>query len=1084
MKQILQLWFLLLALVPLGATAQVQYQHMELSNGQPQLSTPASRKADALWQASLAAKTANSVAAPCATTTTLDFGTNTGDWKNRTPVNAGGGSTNTTISTAGTYQEPGTGTETILTTGTNGGVFNTTNGTPLSWQADYATLTTTANPALTSTQITYNFNRPVNNFEMNMQDIDFGAGSFVDGVTLNAVLADGTVLNLSSAADAEVTNNTTYNTLTGNLIRGILASDNLATTASVKIVLLKPIIRLQIIYQNLITGVAPGNQYIAIDYMKWCTQANVATTLSGPARAIPTSQVTYTVTTTASGDFGATGVQPKVQLSADLNSQSPVFPTGSSYNNATGLLTLATVPTLAVGASSTSLIRFNMPATPVTGTASCTIDTDDAAPADNNGSLAAAKVTTTVNQSPTAQLKSATVSPNTAVFTALPAMTGTDQDNDPLTFTIVGTSIPATGFGTVSYTNNGTRVAVAGSSNVTLTAAQATTLEFRRGATATPTSATFQYFVSDPFGGVSPNVNYALTVADQPAVYSSPNVFTTTATINNYRLATVTDPDGTITTATRFGSNLPSNLFFATTALALGNGQNAFTVAAGTFYGDNKNAVPAGTYSFTVTTSGPGTTTTIPVTIKIIASDTEAAYSTANTYNRDALTSGSSLATVTDADGPVTNATLNGTLFNGMSFNATTGQFTVNSTSVPLAGTYTYSVTTTDIAGGTTTINPVTITIVDDVEAVYSVTQSFNRDALATSSSLATVTDADGAVTSGVLSAGALPAGIALNATTGLCSVSNTSECVNGNYSFTVSTVDNKGGKSILAVGVNLFETEAVYTAAPAKTGPYANDYTLATVSDADGTITNAVLSNSTLPTGVGFDAATGRFRVADRNLIKTGTYPMQVQTTDNTGGLSLSGFNINVGSSPLPVELTVFEAKAVGRDARLSWTTASEKNNDHFTVERSISKDQFEAIGTIQGHGTSTQSHSYSFIDAGIGTRRAGVAYYRLQQVDTDGTTSLSPVRALSFASENVAAGKLELYPNPATDNTTVDLTALAAGSYQVTLVDATGRTLSSNSYVAGAVHKLDMQRLLPGTYLVLVRGQGIKIAKTLVKQ
>ncbi|WP_345115035.1 T9SS type A sorting domain-containing protein, partial [Hymenobacter algoricola] len=127
------------------------------------------------------------------------------------------------------------------------------------------------------------------------------------------------------------------------------------------------------------------------------------------------------------------------------------------------------------------------------------------------------------------------------------------------------------------------------------------------------------------------------------------------------------------------------------------------------------------------------------------------------------------------------------------------------------------------------------------------------------------------------------------------------------------------------------------------------------------------------------------------------------------------------------------------------------------------------------------TQAHNYSFTDAGIGSRHAGTVYYRLQQVDTDGTTADSPVRAISFGE---STARVELYPNPATDQTTLDLTTLAAGDYQVTVVDAAGRTLSSATYAGGASYKLSTQNLSTGLYLLVVRGQGVSILKRLERK
>ncbi|MFC6225714.1 T9SS type A sorting domain-containing protein [Hymenobacter artigasi] len=719
--------------------------------------------------------------------------------------------------------------------------------------------------------------------------------------------------------------------------------------------------------------------------MSWCTQANVATTLSGPARAIVGTQVTYTAATTASGDYDASGVRPQVQLSPGLNSQSPVFPVGSSYNNTTGLLTLPVVPLLAVGTSSTSIIKFNMPSSTVTGKASSTIDTDDADPLDNNGSLTNANVTTTTNAAPTAAAKSASVTANTAIFSALPAMTGTDPNNDVLTYTIVGSSIANINFGTVYYTRNGVRTALAGTSNVTLTEAEAATLEFKNATgvrTPTASSRSFSYFVSDLYGGDSPAVNYTITIGDQPAVYTSPNTFIRASLVDNQILASVTDPDGAITTASSVqtaGTNQARILFNTTT------GQFTANIGNG-----NGQQPAAGTYTYNVTTFGASAGTSVTtVTITILASDTEAAYSTSNTFNRDALSTGMTLATVTDPDGPLTNAALTGAAPTGVTFNTTNGRFTVGS-SVPFAGTYTYNVTTTDVAGGTT-VAPVTIIIREDVEALY--------------------------------------------------------------------------------------------TSAAAQPNAYANGFSLATVTDADGNITNAVLSTSTLPAGVGINSTTGQFTVTDRTLLKPGTYIVQVRTTDVTGGLTLQDVAINIGARPLPVELTAFTATAKSQDALLAWNTASEKNNDHFDVERSLNGSDYVKISQVQAKGAKTTPTDYALTDAGIGAKVSGTVYYRLKQVDTDGTTTYSPVRTVAFTSTLVPT--ISLTPNPATAATTkLDLTQLPAGSYEVRVLDATGRTVLSTTLTAGLAHALDLNTVASGTYTVVVRGHSLTLAKHLVKE
>ena len=122
---------------------------------------------------------------------------------------------------------------------------------------------------------------------------------------------------------------------------------------------------------------------------------------------------------------------------------------------------------------------------------------------------------------------------------------------------------------------------------------------------------------------------------------------------------------------------------------------------------------------------------------------------------------------------------------------------------------------------------------------------------------------------------------------------------------------------------------------------------------------------------------------------------------------------NVSISSgSPLPVELTRFDATIKGQSVNVSWATASEKNNDHFDVQRSATGDEFTTISTVKGQGNSSSAHEYTFTD---GHPLAGQTYYRLRQVDIDGSSSYSPVVAVQRSF--VAAA----YPNPTTGSITL---------------------------------------------------------------
>jgi gliding motility-associated-like protein len=235
-----------------------------------------------------------------------------------------------------------------------------------------------------------------------------------------------------------------------------------------------------------------------------------------------------------------------------------------------------------------------------------------------------------------------------------------------------------------------------------------------------------------------------------------------------------------------------------------------------------------------------------------------------------------------------------------MALNAVTGEVTVSDATLLVANTYTFDVTTVDADGGVTT-QTVTVTIGADTEAVYTVEPAQNVDSYVNGETLATVTDADGAITSAVLANGTtLPAGMALNAVTGEVTISDATLLVANTYTFDVTTVDSDGGVTTQTVTVTIgADTEAVYTVEPAQNvDSYVNGETLATVTDADGAITSAVLANgTTLPAGMALNAVTGEVTVSDATLLVANTYTFDVTTVDADGGVTTQTVTVTIGA-------------------------------------------------------------------------------------------------------------------------------------------------------------------------------------------
>ncbi|RAK65146.1 T9SS type A sorting domain-containing protein [Hymenobacter edaphi] len=128
------------------------------------------------------------------------------------------------------------------------------------------------------------------------------------------------------------------------------------------------------------------------------------------------------------------------------------------------------------------------------------------------------------------------------------------------------------------------------------------------------------------------------------------------------------------------------------------------------------------------------------------------------------------------------------------------------------------------------------------------------------------------------------------------------------------------------------------------------------------------------------------------------------------------------VTPTPLPVVLSSFGGQATTAGVKLSWTTALEKNSAAFYVERSIDGKTFVTVGEVAAAGNSTTARSYQFLDASAAT--AATRYYRLRQVDQDGTTDYSAIVPASTRAAGAGPGA-EAYPNSCTDALYVALPA-----------------------------------------------------------
>lgn len=140
-------------------------------------------------------------------------------------------------------------------------------------------------------------------------------------------------------------------------------------------------------------------------------------------------------------------------------------------------------------------------------------------------------------------------------------------------------------------------------------------------------------------------------------------------------------------------------------------------------------------------------------------------------------------------------------------------------------------------------------------------------------------------------------------------------------------------------------------------------------------------------------------------------------------------------GDATLPVELLSFKGRHDDGWVSLTWSTASEVDNEGFIIEQSLNGVNFEANGFVQGRGNSESREDYSYrLKA---THEIG--YYRLKQVDFDGQYEYSPI--IRIANSPHAALKVEIYPNPTSDF--IQLSGPANERYMVMLNGLSGKSI-----------------------------------------
>ncbi|MEO8085538.1 MAG: T9SS type A sorting domain-containing protein [Bacteroidota bacterium] len=290
------------------------------------------------------------------------------------------------------------------------------------------------------------------------------------------------------------------------------------------------------------------------------------------------------------------------------------------------------------------------------------------------------------------------------------------------------------------------------------------------------------------------------------------------------------------------------------------------------------------------------------------------------------------------------------------------------------------------------------------------------------------------------------------------------------------------------ATGPNV--TECV-TANYSCCAPYNNGYwnLIASTGSTLGTYTaNAYPLNVTndigaAPNGYSIMKATSNSGLGPFTMQGTCVTPgMGVNPVSRTGYTSFSDFGIVQYISPLPIELLYFDAALKSEGAMCSWSTATEINNDHFELERSIDNADFIKIVQVKGFGAgvSTTALNYQYLDKNVCN---GTIYYRLKQVDTDGRFSYSNIVSVNCKD---VPDHITLYPNPANTILNISFNVLLDELTEVQIQNVVGmivmkKALNAQSGFNNTV--LEIEDLPSGVYYLIVKENNDNELKRQVK-
>lgn len=204
------------------------------------------------------------------------------------------------------------------------------------------------------------------------------------------------------------------------------------------------------------------------------------------------------------------------------------------------------------------------------------------------------------------------------------------------------------------------------------------------------------------------------------------------------------------------------------------------------------------------------------------------------------------------------------------------------------------------------------------------------------------------------------------------------------------------------------------------------------------------------------------------------------ISTSSNVTAFSPFTFgSLSSVVNPLPIGLLFFTGECillspngVGRGVRLKWSTATEMNNNYFTIEQSKDGINWKIVGSIDGAGDSFTTLNYSFTDS---ESHKGISYYRLKQTDFDGKFEYSAIISVKNCGEYLS--ELIVYPNPTSGKFSIQ----ASSEFSIEIYNVFGEKIFSAQINSGKT-EIDISEQPSGIYFLQIKSENGTVIKKII--